>query len=183
MTSPDDKQWLCVGEIGGAHGIKGWVRVHAFTDSPEGFLELKNCRIGSSGGENNTSPIEIVEGRMQGKGVIVRLAGVDDRTAAEGMRHQKFWISSAQIPPLGAQDYYWRELIGLRVYTDFEGETRLLGEVAHLLETGANDVLVLRHCEGSIDERERLIPYLYGDVVESVQQEQGRIVVRWHPDD
>jgi 16S rRNA processing protein RimM len=55
--------------------------------------------------------------------------------------------------------------------------------VDHLLETGANDVLVLRPCEGSIDERERLIPYLPGDVVQEIDREAGRMTVSWHPED
>ena len=59
----------------------------------------------------------------------------------------------------------------------------LLGEVDYLIETGANDVLVLKPCEGSIDTRERLIPYLPGDVVTRVDLEQGLMEVDWFPDE
>jgi 16S rRNA processing protein RimM len=78
-----------------------------------------------------------------------------------------------QLPPATADEFYWTDLEGLRVETE-SGET--LGLVHHLFSTGANDVLVVR---GS---RERLVPFLWGTVVDDVDFEQGLIRVRWDPD-
>ena len=184
MTAPARSEWLCVGKVTGAYGIKGWVRVHAYTDSLEDFLRLSGWHIAAAQDADRRRPVEIAEGRRQGKGLIVRLVGVDDRTAAERLRGQQFWVPATQLPELEEGEYYWRDLIGLRVFTrSDQGEALLLGEVDHLLETGANDVMVLRACEGSVDSRERLIPWLPGDVVLDVATTSGRIDVRWHPDD
>ena len=183
MTAPGEDQWLCVGRIGGAHGIKGWVRVHAFTDTPESFLDLQHWHL--VGGQDSTvrTPVDVIDGRMQGKGLVVRLAGIDDRTAAERLRGHEFWVRASQLPALEEGEYYWRDLEGLQVFTEVDGKSILLGTVDHLLETGANDVLVVAPCEGSLDKRERLIPYLPGDVVIAVEPAQQRMRVLWHPDD
>ena len=87
------------------------------------------------------------------------------------------------LPRLEEGDYYWHQLQGLRVWC-LDGDSRvLLGEVDYLIETGANDVLVVKAAEGSIDDRERLIPYLPGEVVTRVDLEQGEIEVDWFPDE
>jgi 16S rRNA processing protein RimM len=183
MTAPGEEQWLCVGRIGGAYGIKGWVRVHAYTDAPETFLTLKGCHLARGEGDEQRRPVEVLEGRVQGKGLVVHLAGVEDRTAAERLRGQEFWVPAEQLPALEEGEYYWRDLEGLRVFAEAGEGTVLLGRVDHLLETGANDVLVVAPCEGSVDRRERLIPYLPGDVVVAVEPQQQQMLVRWHPDD
>ncbi|HBO13126.1 MAG TPA: 16S rRNA processing protein RimM, partial [Halieaceae bacterium] len=92
----------------------------------------------------------------------------------------------AALPPLGDGEYYWHQLEGLEVWCqDREGEAageQLLGRVAYLIETGANDVLVVRASPGSIDDRERLVPYLPGDVVKAVDLAAGRLTVDWFPE-
>ena len=59
---------------------------------------------------------------------------------------------------------------------------QLLGAVDHMIETGANDVMVVRRCEGSLDDRERLIPYLPGDFVQDIDLQSGTITVDWDPE-
>ena len=87
------------------------------------------------------------------------------------------------MPGLDEGEFYWRDLIGCRVELSSDDETLCLGLVDHLIETGSNDVLVVRPSEQSIDDRERLIPWLEGDVILDVDIESQRICVRWHPDD
>ena len=64
--------------------------------------------------------------------------------------------------------------------TDGRGE--LLGEVDHMLETGANDVLVVLGCEGSVDQQERLIPYRPQDVVTDIDLARGIMLIDWDPE-
>lgn len=205
--SPGNDQWLRAGKITGAYGIKGWVKVHSFTDPPENLLDYDAWGLTPPGadGKQEQVPdalrqIKPLAGRMQGKALVAQLQGVADRTAAEGLRGSAIWIAEHVLPGLEDGDYYWRDLLGLRVVTEYEGQTLLLGEVDHLLETGANDVLVLRPCAGSIDERQRLVPYLPEAVVVSVEPHngdadgpidqsgpggrgKGEIRVHWHPED
>mgnify|MGYP006273393325 CR=1 FL=1 len=172
--------WLLAGRIAGAYGLRGWVRVLSFTDPPDNLFRLRDWRLCNSLGER---PIAFAGWREQGRGLVARLDGVDDRAAAEQLRGSEIRIPAAALPPLEEGDYYWRELIGLRAYCCHGGSELLLGEVTQLLETGANDVLVLRPCGGSIDRRERLVPWLPGDVVQAVDREAQRLLLRWHPED
>ena len=121
--------------------------------------------------------------RSQGKGFIAKLAGVDDRNAAEMLRGHSIEIPESSLPGLNDGEFYWRDLIGCRVDLSVDDENLSLGCVDHLIETGANDVLVVRPTEDSIDDRERLIPWLEDDVIVAVDIESQRISVRWHPDD
>jgi 16S rRNA processing protein RimM len=82
-------------------------------------------------------------------------------------------VEREQLPETGPEEYYWTDLEGLSVVCQDGTE---LGRIDHLMETGANDVLVV------IGERERLIPYIPGQVIKSVDLENGRMVVDWDPE-
>jgi 16S rRNA processing protein RimM len=114
-----------------------------------------------------------VSGRLQGKNVIANLAEVDDRDQAEALAGANIMIRREQLPDLEEGEYYWSQLIGLSV-ENTEGVD--LGRVDQMIETGANDVLVVQ------GDRERLIPYVMEDVVKSVDLESQRIVVDWQAD-
>jgi 16S rRNA processing protein RimM len=188
-------EWLSVGKITGCHGIKGWVKVHPYTDPAENFLALGEWQLR---GKEGPMAVDFDAGRVQGKGLVAHIKGVDDRTAADQYRGLDVFAPATVLPALEAGDYYWRELQGLEVWcrdrgdagsADADGsascteEPVLLGVVDHLIETGANDVLVVRPGPGSVDKRERLIPYLPDDVVSRVDPDRGRIEVDWYIDD
>jgi len=116
---------------------------------------------------------DLAEGRRHGKGVVARLQGCDDRDAAVLLIGADIGVRRDQLPPAPSGEYYWSDLQGLEVLT-LGGES--LGRVDHLLETGANDVLVVR------GERERLIPFVAGQIVHEVDLERGRIRVDWDKD-
>ena len=86
------------------------------------------------------------------------------------------WVDSSALPALEADTYYWHELMGMAVSNE---QGQLLGEVSDMLETGANDVMVVSATERSIDDRERLIPYLKDAVIKSVDRESKAILVDW----
>jgi 16S rRNA processing protein RimM len=174
---------LVVGRISGCYGIKGWVKIHSFTEPAENFLAFDNFSLKRRSGLES---IEFESGRRHGKGLVAHIKGVDDRNQAEFYKGLEIVVDKAQLPALEVGEYYWQQLQGLQVWCRCNGEdTRegvLLGIVDYLIETGANDVLVLRACEGSIDKLERLIPYLLGDVVTRVDLDEGRMEVDWFLD-
>lgn len=170
MSRPDET--LVVGRVVGVFGVRGWVKIESYTDPRENIANYGPWRIRRGAGEERLLTPEAVQPR--GKGLVARLAGVDSREQAEALLYGEIRIRREQLPELPPGEYYWRDLIGLAV-VNRHGE--VLGRVETLLETGANDVLVVR--EG---EREMLIPYLPDRVIDSVDLESGRIHVDWSAD-
>ncbi len=159
-----------VGRISGVYGVKGWVRIYSYTGPRDNILQYNPWQIQLPGGWQS---VELLEGKTHGKGVIAHLAGCHDRDAAARWIGSEIAIRRSQLPAAPAGEYYWSDLIGLRVITEAGEE---LGTVDHLLETGANDVLVVQ------GERERLIPYVMGKVVTEVNLETGELHVDWDPE-
>lgn len=165
------RQPVVLGSIAGPYGTRGWVRINSSTEPREGILRYAPWHVGREG---CWSRVRVAEGRLQGRGVIARLDGCDSRDDANGYRGFEIAVERSQLPDAEEGEYYWTDLVGLRVAT---GDGVELGEVERMMETGANDVMVVR---GGI---ERLIPFLVGSVVRSVDVDRGVIVVDWHPDD
>lgn len=161
---------VLVGEIVAPFGVKGWVKVRSFTDPPANILKYVPWTLSDGVKEK---PAVVLEGRLQGGAVVIRLEGVEDRDQAIALRGLKISVPRAVFPRTPKGHYYWADLIGLRVYTVDQVD---LGLVHGLLETGANDVLEVR------GERERLIPFVMGPYVKEVDLEAGRITVDWDPD-
>jgi 16S rRNA processing protein RimM len=166
--SPDTL--VTVGRISGVYGVKGWLRIYSHTEPRDNILSYNPWQLRLADGWRS---VELLDGRAQGKGVIAHLAGCDDRDQAARWVDTEIAVRRSQLPATQAGEYYWRDLIGLRVVT-LGGEE--LGTVDTLLETGAHDVLVVQ------GERERLIPYVLGDVVSAVDLEAGELRVDWDPE-
>lgn len=175
-----DDDWVVVARITGCHGLKGWVKLHSYTDPPENVLAFDGWRVKRREGYE---AVEFDSGQRRGKGLVGHLAGVDDRTSAESYRGLEVVVPASVLPTLPEGEYYWRDLQGLQVWCKTADDRVLLGRVDYLIETGANDVLVVAACEGSIDQRERLIPWLPGDVVTAVEPASGVIEVDWFVDE
>ncbi len=175
-----DNATLVVGKITGCYGIKGWVKIHPYTDPQENFLGFGQWMVKRRSG---LEPIEFDAGRRQGRGLVAHIAGVDDRTLAESYKGLEIAVSADSLPQLESGDYYWSQLQGLQVWCQDGDDRVLLGRVDYLIETGANDVLVVKASAGSIDQRERLIPYLPGDVVTRVDLDEAVIEVKWFLDE
>lgn len=170
-TAVDDpEQRVLLGRVSGPYGVRGWVRVQSDTEPPERIVAYSPWHLRSDG---STTVVEVLEGRAHGRGVVARLAGVADRDAARRLAGAEISVQREQLPALEEGEHYWADLIGLRVVT-LAG--RDLGRVTALMETGANDVLVVT------GERERLVPYLPDRVVREVDLEAGRISVDWDPE-
>ena len=191
MAGPSQDDMLVVGKITGCYGVKGWVKIHSYTEPRENFLGFGKWVLLRRGA---SEPIEFDDGRVQGKGLVAHIAGVDDRNLAEAYSGLEVAVQADSLPALEEGDYYWSQLQGLQVWCrepDEDGSSKeggtedrvLLGTVDYLIETGANDVLVVKPSAGSIDDRERLIPYLPGDVVTRVDLERAEMEVNWFLED
>ena len=165
---------LLVGRIGAAHGIKGWVKLNSFTDPLDNILQYQPWTLRGPDGERT---VKVTGSRMQGKSLVVQLDGESDRTRAEALFcGRDILVPANALPVLEEDEFYWRDLIGLRVC---HKDGRDLGKLTSMMETGANDVLVVRGDGSSIDTRERLIPWLPDDVVLNVDTAAGVITVDW----
>lgn len=184
MSAADVGEMLVVGKITGCFGIKGWVKIHPYTEIPGSFTELGAWQLKRRGVYET---VEFDAVKVQGKGLVAHIRSVDDRTVAEQYRGLEVVVPANALPALPTGDYYWRDLQGLQVWcqdgSEEREETVLLGTVDYLIDTGANDVLVVKAGEGSIDKRERLIPYLPDDTVVRVDLDEGLIVVNWFIDE
>lgn len=165
-----------LGRISAVFGIKGWVKVHSFTDPVENILDYKQWHLLQDG---RRQAVTVRESKRHGKGLVVSLKDVDDREQARAYCGAQIAVDSAALPTLPEGEYYWHQLEGLAVFTP---SGVALGEVDHLLETGANDVLVVLATADSVDDRERLIPYLPDQVVTAIDLAGKRMTVDWDPE-
>ena len=168
-TGPVDP--VVIAQLGRPYGVKGWVWLQVFTRPIDNIKRYRDVYLRTRQGELRAARIERLS--VAGKGVTAKLAGVDDRNAAEELGRLDVVVGREDLPPAGPGEYYWRDLVGCEV-VHAGGE--VLGSVHELMETGANDVLVVR------GERERLIPFLPDEVILGVDLDARRIEVDWDPD-
>lgn len=175
-TTPAPAEDLVVlGKIVSVHGVRGEVKVYSYTDPIDNLLDYRRWTL--KRGEE-VRQAELVTGRLQGNVLVAKLRGLDDREEARSLADFEISIPRSELPALEEGEYYWHQLIGLNVVNQAE---QWLGRVDHLLETGANDVLVVRPCDGSLDDRERLLPYT-DQCVLAVDLATGAIQVDWDAD-
>ena len=165
-----------IGRFGAAYGLKGWVKVNSFTDPIDQITAYLPWILKRGKQELQ---LKIEQCKPQGKGLVALVEGFSDRNQAEAIVGVEIWIDRARLPELEQDEFYWNQLEGLEVVGQ-SGE--ILGRVNYLMETGANDVLVVKPTPESIDDRERLIPYVEDSVIKNVDLEQRRIIVDWNID-
>lgn len=171
MDSSED--FILVGKISGAHGIKGWVKIFSFTDPRKNILAYSPLYISRKG---QWVKLDVVSGRVQGKGIVMSLEGITDPDQVLPLIGSELAITKEQLKPAGNDTFYWSQLIGLTVI-NVKDET--LGVVDSLHETGANDVLVVKNKE---QKTEQLIPFVMEEVVQLVDLDKKIIQVDWESD-
>ena len=160
---------IIVGRISGLFGVRGEVRVFDFSRRRGDILAYDPWLLRH---EDGWREVSVREGRSHQDTVVVQLEGWQDREAARELIGTEIAIRPEQLAKLDSGEYYWHQLEGLSV-VNAAGEE--LGIVARVMETGANDVLVVR------SNRERLIPYTPNTIVE-VDLSAGKIQVDWELD-
>lgn len=163
----DRNKLVRLGRITGAHGIEGWVKVLSYTEPRENIAGFDTWILDGPGGRRSA---RVEASRCGGSRVTAKLEGCDDRGRAEALAGTDIYVERDALPPCGPDEYYWADLEGLEVI-GADGHT--LGRVDHLLATGRHDVLVL---EGP---RQRMIPFVAGDVVRRVDLDNGVVEVAW----
>lgn len=154
---------LIIGKIVSAVGLRGEVRVTVDTDFPERFEALNTVLVG-----DDLVPMTVERGRLQDRTAVLKFKGVDDRTAAEGLRGRLIQIPIEEAAPLPEGVWYWHQLLGLDVWTA-AGEH--VGTLHEIIETGGNDVYVVKR-----DGREFLIPAIES-VIQSVDLDARRMTI------
>ncbi|MDC0948566.1 ribosome maturation factor RimM [Gammaproteobacteria bacterium] len=161
---------MILGRIVGAFGIRGELKVTSWTRPAAGILDYAEWWLGEG---DAAQPCRHSGGRVRGQGqVVVRLDGVEGRDAAEAMVGRDISVVESALPALQDGEYYWRDLIGLKV-VNRDGD--LFGTVAEIVETGANDVIVVN------GDEELLIPWV-DDVLLEVDLGAGVLQVDWQRD-
>lgn len=159
-----------LGKVVGVHGVRGELKIESHTDPRDRLFRYQPWTLRHARSERS---VDGVRGHDNGRNVLAVFPGVGDRDQAQALIGAEIWVPRSVLPPAAPGEYYWVDLEGLPVRTVDGVE---LGTVSHMLETGANDVIVVH------GERERLIPFLKESVVRSVDVDGGGIVVDWDPD-
>lgn len=165
-------RFLVIGQITRPHGVRGEVRADIHTELPERFSWLKRIHLSADPDDTHPNVLGVEAVRLHQGQVLLKLATVDTRDDAELLRGQWLLVPEAEAIPLEEGEYYLYQLIGLAVYTD---EEEHLGELVEVIETGANNVFVVRGTE-----RETLIPDT-PEVVQDIDFERGRVTVHLLP--
>jgi len=165
-----NQQQINVGKISGVFGVKGWVKVFSFTDNKENILKYSPWLLKK---DNEIKIIKVIDGKLQGKAVVAQLEAVNDRDHAASLMGWDIFITPDQLPKVAKDEYYWSDLIGLSVETSLGVQ---LGVIESLMETGANDVVIIK------GDRERVIPFLQGQTIISINLDDAKMIVDWDPD-
>jgi len=166
MSAQQD-QFVIIGRVGTAHGVRGLSKIYSFTDPLDNLLTYNPLYLRQ---KNDWQQVKISDHRLQGNQIVARLNDCEDRDSALALTHAEIGIKREQLEELADNEFYWAELEGLDV---FNHEGLCLGKVDYLFATGSNDVLVVK------GDKTRMIPYILGDVIKKVDIEKKRIDVEW----
>lgn len=167
-----------LGYISGFFGVKGLVKIYSYTRPRVGISQYRDFYSVADEADETTNvelqQIVFEEIKSSGKHIVGKLQGIDSRDAASPYVGKRLFVKRRDLPALDGE-YYWHELIGLQVVNK---QQQLLGSIVEMLETGANDVMVIRDDGGE----EVLIPYVASHFVVSVDTEKGEMLVDWELD-
>lgn len=165
----DPQRIVVLGRIGGPFGVQGWVKVESYTDPPQNILQYPAWQLARG---ETWRAVEVEEGRVTGKGVLVKLAGVDTPEDARLETGAAIGVARAELPPAAPGEYYWSDLEGLEALS---ASGARLGTVDHFRSTPGGTLIVVR------GEREHWVPFVKERIV-SVDLDAGRIVLDWAAD-
>ncbi len=161
---------IILGQVSGAVGVKGWVRVYSHTKPRENIVNFDTWVLRLNGIDQH---VVLESNECKGKNVLAKVQGTDDRDSALGLVGAEIAVERDSLQPCDPGEYYWADLEGLEVRT-VVGQS--IGHIDYLFSTGAHDVMVLT------GDRERLIPFVLEEIVCEVDIDSGFLVVNWDPD-
>jgi 16S rRNA processing protein RimM len=165
---------VTLGRIAGVFGVQGWLKVRSYSDPQANLLRYRRWFLKGT----PEREVRVLEGRNHGQMLVVQLsepggAPITDRDLAARFVGAEIEVPREELPKLKRGEYYWIDLVGLEVRT---ASDEVLGKVESVTDNGAQAVLVLG------GERQRLIPFVHGAVIQSVDLKAGRIVADWSAD-
>jgi 16S rRNA processing protein RimM len=165
-SSPAIRDVVLIGQIVGVHGISGNCKIRSYAESLIVFQPDSVVLIATSDGRQK--PYEINWVKPHAKAALVSFKGVDTRDQAEALIGCELFIERSRLPDPEEGSYYWFDLIGLDV---FDVEQKYLGRLESIIQTGSNDVYVVKK-----DDTEILIPALES-VVQKIDLKSRRMQV------
>lgn len=166
----DKERLIVIGRFGAPFGVKGWMKIHAFTEDTDDILQYQPWFADFKTG---LTEVKILGHRKHHNGIIAQVEGCDTKEDTVRFRNVNIAVKRSTFPELEDDEYYWTDLVGLTV-SNTAGVT--LGKIDHIMPTGANDVLVLK------GDKEILIPYVKNKVIKQVDLENKTMIVDWEPD-
>jgi 16S rRNA processing protein RimM len=170
MNPAYTEQKIIIGRFGSPFGVKGWIKVHSFTDPEENLLTYANWYISE---RNIWSLIKHDDYAKHSKGWIVHLVGYDTPEAVRFLASTDIAIAHSDLPPLAEEEFYMSDIVGFSAI-NLEGVT--LGEVMGFVDSGAHELLVIT------GEKEYLIPLIKGRFLKAVDKAKQQITVDWSAD-
>lgn len=164
------KNKIIIGKVGAPYGVRGWVKVNAYTDPITNLLNYKNLYIQH---QNEWQPAEVEASKPHGTQIAVKFKGIDDRDTAQRFTNDMMAIDREQLETLPEGEYYQNDLIGFSVETQ---EGVWLGTLVEFMATGANDVIIVE-----TEQKRHLLPYI-NDVIKHIDPDDKKITVDWDPD-
>ncbi|TXH67516.1 MAG: ribosome maturation factor RimM [Thiothrix sp.] len=168
--STQPEAMIVLGKVSGAFGIKGWVKVHSYTENMADIFTYQPLYLKVN---QEWNVVKLLDYQQQAKGLVAKFEHILDRDLAVKLTGTEIAVRRSQLPALETDEYYWSDLEGLTVVTV---EGKVLGKVDHLFETGANDVLVVKYETG-----EHWLPWLMNSVIKRVDLAAKLIEVDWDP--
>lgn len=173
-SAPDAKSLMKIAQLKKPYGIKGWLWVFSETDNHEDIFSMQPWWMKTATG---MKPLTVTSWRQQGTGIVAQFEQVPDRNVAETMNGVTVWVEDV-LPETAADEYYWSDLVGMRVVND---QDEYLGDITEMFETGAHDIMRVAATSDSLDGEERLIPW-HKQTVLQVDMTNKTVTVDWPSD-
>ena len=171
MRSSDRK--ILLGKLGKPHGVKGFLYIHYYGEDPNKLYDYEGLLL------DDGTLVKVDKLLLQKDRVILKFLETNSRNDAEKLRDKEIFIKEDSLPVLENNQAYYFELEGLNVKNLDNVD---LGRVKEILETNANDVLVIEPTKSSVDEKERLVPYVKDNVVKEINKIDKTILIDWSED-
>ena len=172
MSSAPANNLMKIGQLKKPYGIKGWLWVFSDTDDRTAIFDMQPWYMKTAMG---MKPLTVKAWREQGSGIVAQFEQVPDRNVAETMNGVTLWVEQDVLPETGEDEYYWSDLIGVRVFNE---QDEYLGDITEMFETGAHDIMRVAATSDSLDDEERLIPWHKQTVLE-VDITAKTVVAAW----
>ncbi len=168
---------LVVGKVTAHHGLKGWVKISSYTRPVEHIGEYASVLLGRGGASRDWQRFRVSDYRLEGTPRLAKIENWVSREDAQNYIGCLIAIDRHALPALEEGEYYWADLLDCEV----TNKSRVvLGRITDIMETGANDVLVVR--QDTSDRRETLVPWI-ADAVLDIDLKRRCVLVDWHEDD